>query len=172
MYNLYHKNEAIKQIQRYLSVVNPSNVIISENGNFDEKTRQSVKSFQSSKGLKPTGTVDRITFDILYKEYLITCKTNFINNCPTFIKFPILPGNNSLGIKNLKINLRVLLEYYGYQHSVRDSQFYDEETVRAINYLRSVYMMKSDNIIDEELYLMIMLDLASVLKSNNYFQFD
>ena len=172
MYKLYDRNEATKRVQRYLSVVGPHNSTTSESGNFDDKTRQSVKSFQSKHGINPTGVVDRITFDTLYKQYLIEEKINFINSCPTFLKFPILPGDNSFGIKNLKTNLKVLLDHYGYQHSIRDSEFYDEETVKSINYLRTVYMIKPNNIIDEELYLMIMLDLASVLKSNNYLPFD
>lgn len=165
MYRIYDKPEAIKRVQRYLATASNPEIFVAPTGFFDENTALSVKDFQLMHNLEPTGAVDYTTFTLLYKEYLLITKTSEVRRITdAFITFPLLPGY--LGGEMLHINrmMRATLDHYGITHSLRDSNFYSDETANAVKILRKIYLLEEGNIIDEEFYQRLIKDQDSIAR--------
>lgn len=170
MYMVYDKPEAIRQIQIYLRVAGNPDFFIFPSGIYDENTRLAVLDFQSKWKITPSGEVDRITFDKLYEEYVETNKKNELNQrLDSFISLPIFPGDISEEIMHINRTLARVLDYYGFTHRLRSSNFYSDETAEAVRILRGIYSLEERNIIDEELYLRLILDHDSMGRFNNNF---
>ena len=139
-------------------------------GVYDENTRLSVTDFQRKNGIGVTGIVDYETFNLLYREFVfINEKTSLNKRLGSFTDFPILPGYMGDAMIHLNRSMRRLLDYYGFSHRLRESNFYSEETARAVGILRSVYIMEEKELIDEELYVRIIKDHDSIGRFNNNF---
>ena len=170
MYKVYDKPEAIRQIQIYLRVAGNPDIFIFPSGIYDENTRLAVLDFQSTWEITPSGEVDRITFDKLYEEYATINKRNeLIQRLDSFIRFPIIPGKSSDGLMHINRTIARVLDYYGYTHRLRDSNFYSDETAEAVRILRGIYSLDTKNIIDEEFYLRLINDHDSIERFNNNF---
>ena len=78
MYKFYEKSEAIREVQKFLGTISNAEDKPTQNGNYDDKTREGVIAFQKSMGIAPTGTVDFETFKLLYAAY--TRQTVLPNN--------------------------------------------------------------------------------------------
>lgn len=59
----------IQEMLSYLSLVIPSIPPISEQGVFGEETEKAVIAFQNMVGLEPTGIVNEVTWNELYRIY-------------------------------------------------------------------------------------------------------
>ncbi len=171
MYRIYDRQEAVRQVQNFLRIVGNPDIAIFPSGIYDESTRLSVLDFQSVRKIKPSGEVDRITFDRLYEEYVETNKKNELNQrLDSFISLPIFPGDISEEIMHINRTLARVLDYYGFTHRLRSSNFYSDETAEAVRILRGIYSLEERNIIDEELYLRLILDHDSMGRFNNNFR--
>lgn len=171
MYRVYDKPEAIRQVQTFLITVGNPDIFVFPSGIYDENTRLSVLEFQSAREIAPSGEVDRITFEKLYEEYVITKEKNELNEkLDSFMIFPIVPGDNSNEMIHLNRSFARVLDYYGFTHRLRSSNFYSDETAEAVRILRGIYSLEEKNIIDEELYLRLMRDHDSIGHFNNNFR--
>ena len=68
-------SSAVYNLQRYLRQLSYTDDRISappQDGIFGEKTKKSLKEFQRSRGLSPSGVADKETWDALYAEYLLS----------------------------------------------------------------------------------------------------
>ena len=170
MYRIYDRPEAIKRVQDYLRIAANPNIFVAPSGVYDENTRLSVRDFQSSRGLEPTGEVDRVTFDLLFSEYAFLTNRNALRDAlDSFIFFPILPGSSSNGMMHINRTLARVLDYYGFTHRLRSSNFYSGETSEAVRILRGVYLMGGADLIDEEFYQRLIKDHDSMGQFNNNF---
>ena len=171
MYRIDDKPEAIKRIQKYLSVVLTPKVFIVPSGVYDTDTRLSVIDYQNSKSIYPTGIVDYQTFELLYSDYKYKTTANRLTETlKSFISFPLMPGIMSEEMMHINRMLNDLLNYYGYTHRLRDSSFYSDETSLAISIMQDIYSLRQKNYIDEELYLRMVVDHNSIGKFNNIFR--
>ena len=165
MYRVYDKRALTEQIQRFLIGVEGNADAVAPTGMFDERTKKSVSNFQRKNQLEITGIVDEVTFELLYEQYLSEKLNKSIREkTSAFIIFPILPGSRSDGLIQIHRAMASLLDYYGQTHRIRESNYYNEETKKAINLLRKIYLLEEAEIIDEELYFRIMNDLNSINK--------
>ncbi len=170
MYRINDRSEAIRTVQRYLRVVGNSEIFVAPTGVYDENTRLSIIDFQSRNQLEQTGVVDRETFELLYSQYVYISSRNALNDkLDSFIRFPLLPGDMNDAMIHINRTLRRLLDYYGFTHRLRDSNFYSAETGNAVDILRKIYLLKAGNFIDEEFYLRMLKDHDSVGLFNNNF---
>lgn len=164
MYRIYDKTEATRRVQTYLRKALKGDVYVAPSGIYDENTRLSVIKFQENNSLTPSGVVDKVTFDLLYLEFL-SAEENKEN---TLIDFPILPGERSRGMIHINRALAALLNRYGHTHNLRSgSNFYTNETEEAVKIMRKIYALDYENLIDRELYNIIMLDLSSIEEIND-----
>lgn len=159
MYRIYEKTEAIKRVQAYLKEVSKIEEFVVPSGVYDEVTRESVIYFQAENNLEVTGEVNKTTFDLLYKLYREQIyhreirKTNHFN-----LIFPIKKGDFSAEVNYLNYIMSELLDYYRSSHSLRRSNFFSDESIRAVVMLRKIYMLPNAEYIDEALYVRMIDD--------------
>ena len=163
MYRIYNKSKAIRSIQKYLMAVgNPAFTVV-PNGIYDENTRLSVIDFQNNMSIEPSGIVDYTTFTLLYNEYLLFCKIKKFRDKVGMMKnLPYLPGDINDEIRNFNLLAEKLLNYYGFTHRLRLGNYYSEETRRAVNILRAIYLLEPSAMIDEILLSRMLDDVASI----------
>ena len=167
MYRIYDRAEAIRSVQRYLRIVGNPNVFVAPSGVYDENTRQSVIDFQERMLLEPTGMVDYHTFVKIYEEYLkYIMRAKVKEDAGAFASFPFLPGDMNEKLIHINRLARDIMNYYGFTNRIRDDSFYSEETARAVEILRSVYLLEKKEMIDEVLYSRMILDHASISRLN------
>lgn len=167
MYRIDNRPEAIKRVQEYLAVASDPEIFVAPTGVFDENTRLSVIYFQKEQNLTPTGVVDYATFVTLYDNYLAIRRKDQLNkSLGGFITFPLKPGDLAEEMMHINRMMRDILDHYGFTHSVREGNFYSEESQRAVEVLRKVYGLDNARYIDEELYVRMTNDLSSISKLN------
>lgn len=163
MTRVYDKKAIIRQIQTFLSSIPGNSCSIVPSGIYDEKTKSLIIDFQKKNGLEVTGMVDSITLEYLYKTYLNVLRDKNARDLSyPFIQFPIRQNTRSDGLIEIHRAMAYLLDYYGFMHNIRESSYYNEETKKAVKILRNLYMLKMNNIIDEELYFRIINDIKSI----------
>ena len=170
MYRIDDRPEAIRSVQRYLRIAGNPDIFIMPSGVYDENTRLSVMDFQSENQLLPTGIVDYTTFVLLFNRYVyLTEIINLNKKFDSFVSFPLLPGDMNDAMIHLNRTMRRLLNYYGFTSRLNESNFYSNETTRAVDILRSLYMLEPKELIDEELYIRMIRDHNSIGLFNNNF---
>ena len=168
MYKQRDKSQSIREIQNQLSAILTPTNYIAENGIYDIKTEEAIREFQRSQNLSVSGIVDFQTRNLLYNEYLKVKKRDIVNRSSTYLAFPIMPQDRNYGMKILSRTIATLMEYYGYSHSIRESEYYTPQLVEAVKSLRGIYMMEDSEHIDEALYMAITRDFNSIAKKNNF----
>ena len=170
MYRVYDKQEAIRRVQLYLAAVDDGRLYVAPTGIFDESTALSVTAFQNMRGLEPTGVVNRETFDLLYLEYVDAGnKDRLYATLGSFISFPLLPGQGSDSMMNINRMLATLMNYYGFSHNLRDSNFYSDQTSDAVRTMRKIYLLPDINLIDEDFYIAMLRDHNYIGRLNGNF---
>ena len=151
MYNTSNKKEAIREIQIYLGAGKHA---VIPTGVYDQATRKSVMDFQKEHQLTESGTVDRETFDAIYKEYLAKkIKDNAAKHSRN-IGFPIKFGDQGDQIYQINSLLKALAFRYNESNSIQGS-FFGHESERITERLREIFRLHQDPFIDEELYIRI-----------------
>lgn len=151
------ERDAILNIQRYLRHLSfhdagiPTTPI---DGIWERETRESLMSFQQSRGLPVTGTVDRRTWDVLKEEYDRSIALNS-PPVPLFV-FPRSPVGYalSLGDKNyLSVMVQHILDelerIYLFK-TLSDSGVYDETTAENIREFQARNMIPESGEVDRE----------------------
>lgn len=72
-------NAVISEVQRFLleiSYVEEGYPHVTIDGFYDRETVDNVRLFQRKQGLPVTGTIDNVTYDHLYQNYLSAMKKN------------------------------------------------------------------------------------------------
>ena len=168
MYKQSDKAQSIKEIQKYLSAILPPEFYISENGLYDKKTMDGVKEFQKMMNLDDSGIVNYETRTLLYREYIKHKERDILSRSTTYLTFPVMPQDRNYGMRNLSHSITILMDYYGYTHNIRESEYYTPQLTQAVKVLRGIYLMEDAEYIDEALYMEIIRDIRSIAKKNNY----
>ena len=170
MYRNYDAKSAIREVQTYLALAGTPDIVVVPSGIFDENTRLSVKDFQRRESIDSTGVVDLETFDRLYNAYTVLEEKEKINSkTNSFISFPLKPNQSSKGMMHINSMLSRLLDYYGFTHNLRQSNFYSSETENAVAIMRNIYLLEEKNYIDEALYSRMLKDHDSIGEFANNF---
>ena len=132
--------DAVRNLQRYLRTISFYDNRITRvptDGIYDSDTRKAVSEFQSTRGLRPTGIVDRKTFDMIFKEFSQIIEANDRSNNTNL--FPNNPQNYeaSLGEESsfvaiIQLILRELSIIYDNIPELEIGGVYNEETEAAV----------------------------------------
>lgn len=163
MYDINNKEEAIRELQKYLggieSVENPP----STTGIYDERTTESVKKIQEDGGLTVNGIADMATFDLIYREYLAEIdRRHAKRHAGVSVPFPIKVGDFGGKIYEINELLSRLADYYGEGHRIRRGGFFGEESARIVGVLKEIYGLLISREIDEVFYLRMYQDIDSI----------
>ncbi len=170
MYELNDTTSAIKEVQKFLYVVSdklhPEVPRISIDGIYGAETEEAVKIFQALYDIEPTGKVDRITFELLYKaydenkgvseEYII--QTEY---------FPTKAGDQGNHVLHIHLLMLELAQKYPDIGRIPKTTYFSNESISATKELQKIFNYAQNGEIDKELYLRILTELNAIKRLNH-----
>ena len=169
MYRVYDTEAAIRCVQKYLSVVMYPKLKLTYTGVYDDYMRRAIIDFQMDNNIPPTGIVDYKTFDAIFEQYRIKEKINKVTSGRGLaISFPLYPGCQTTTMVQINKMISLMLEYYGHSYCIRWNGIYSEQTSKAVEVLRKIYLLPADDSIDELFYMRLLYDYDSVYTSENF----
>ena len=142
MYRINNTQSAIKEIQKFLSVLDKNNPL-AQTGIYDSRTRISIENFQRKKGLKLTGTVDETTLNLLYEDYKKALSNEKLYySTDAYFSFPLKEGDSNIILTNINDMISTILNYHDVYNNVRKSNFFNGETKLGVNELRKIFMLQ------------------------------
>ncbi len=136
----------VQTVQYYLAVIsylNPAVQTPSVNGNFDEKTLQSVKSFQAFYGLSQTGRVEKNTYNTMKKIYtdtLVSLPPNYNGDNAKFYPGYLLSfGMQGEAVSDIQKYLSVIGRYYADLPEIPVTGYFGEQTQNAVNEFQRLF---------------------------------
>ena len=140
------EKNAIINLQTYLraqGLIYPNAIIPPVDGIFDTQTKNALIDFQLRNSLAPTGVADRITFELLYEQYLDILENSTLPN--PIIPFPSHPVNyaikrsdNGFLVAVLQYMLNEIGVVYNVFEAIEINGEYDEATENAIRSFQSI----------------------------------
>lgn len=163
MYAINDKSEAIRAIQRSLTLIDGERYYTVPNGRYDEKTRAVVTKFQEDNGLPTDGAVDYGTNTAIADAAMKKSETySLLDTSSTKIPFPISLGYFGDEMTDIHRAISEILDYYGIYHSVKCEKYYSQETARAVAEIRRAMHLSYGEHIDEELYSRMLRERKSI----------
>ena len=150
------QNQAIRNLQTYLRQLSYHDQSITAppiDGIFESDTEQSLKDFQTSKNLPPTGIADQALWELLYATY----RTSVAQNSPPVRMeiFPLIPlntefktGDRGFVIAAIQFMLRELESKYGFLLPIEVTGIYDEITEAAVTAFQKQNALQPNGIVD------------------------
>ena len=140
MSRIFTEKDAIFMLQTYLRAqrsINENAPLIAVDGIFDTETRNALIDFQLRNGLSPTGKADRVTWDLLYSQYLDTLASSALPD--PIIPFPSYPssyilrrGDKSFLVATLQFILNEIGIIYNTFEAIEINGEYDVATEEII----------------------------------------
>ena len=146
MYKTYDKEQAVRNLQRYLSLI--SDNFVSMNGVYDERTRDAVITVQEKYSIEPYGIVNKETYDVIYSEYRSKTLKEKVNGK---LRFPISVGSYGEEINRINEMMITVMDYVGEHHNLRPSPLYSEQSNLVQKRLRDIFNLENDTF-DEVFY--------------------
>ena len=137
---IFTEKDAITNLQTYLraqTIIDKNAPTVPIDGIFDTQTQNALIEFQRSNSLPTTGVADKITYDLLYAQYLDILDTSSL---PTpIIPFPSYPkdyaiknGEKSFLVATLQYMLNEIGTVFNVFEPLEINGIYDEETEKII----------------------------------------
>ena len=168
MYNINKKEDALKEVQKYLAGIEYIERPPSPTGVYDDKTREGVLMVQRKAGIPESGTVDIVTMELIYGEYLYYKTVDRARQRSGGLDFPVSLGDSGDGIREINDALIFLMEYYGESHRIKRNSYFGEPSSRASEYLSLLYGLDERSEIDEILYMRMYEDVEAIKRINNF----
>lgn len=144
----------ISELQRYLRTIlqqeNPPR-FISIDGILDEETRQEIRAFQQSVGLPPTGTVDFMTWEMIFDEYNRILRLGAQSLGAN--AFPSADARLTVGARGdavllLQLMINSLSARFANIPFVPQTGVYDAAAANAVSRLQQLFGLPADGITD------------------------
>lgn len=154
----FTEKDAITNLQTYLraqKTVDPSFPTVAIDGIFDTQTKFALTEFQRRNQLPVTGTADRETWELLYKQYL---EIEELNSLPgPIIPFPsypndyaIKPGERSFLVSILQYMINEISIVYNTLQPLDINGEYDNATENAVAALQEITRLPSSGVTDRK----------------------
>ena len=145
MYEIKDKKAAVRRVQRMLG--------ITENGIYDERTKEAVIMHQREQNIKDDGVVDYDTFRSLVNKYrMYKISSDVSKKVPFKNEFPYLPGYTGEAAGILNSMIRTAMDRLSINTPKPRGPYYSNATAKATEELRKIFMLSEGNYIDEEFY--------------------
>ena len=150
--------ESIANLQRYLRQLgyfDPDIPFAPIDGIFESDTQAALTAFQQKNGLPPTGTADRDTWDVLFREYNKSMNEQAVPE-PVFF-FPRYPigydvgtGDDGMVVTVIQLLLRELLTLYGQDDgSLSNTGVFDDDTEKAVLNFQATHRVPETGRVDK-----------------------
>ena len=168
MYRINDKTTSVKLAQRYLSKIYKDDLIISENGIFDDNTLLALNTFQSEMKIPKTKYIGYETFILLYERYLLALNEEIIGwNAKLKKELPAVLGDFSDTIYNANRMMRDVLNYYGDFDTPPVNNYFSEDTLRSVIKIRKIFELTDKEIIDTDFYSRLNKEWKSIIRIIN-----
>ena len=167
MYRINDRQEAVREIKKYLYVVStrayPEIRRTTIDGQYDEETRRSVKQFQKIMGLTETGVVDIDTFSALYNVYRRE-KDDFYSKDYVIEEtgFPIGIGCKGENVRALHILINELAREHPEAADVGMGSFYSSHTAESVRAIERAYGLDESGAVDKALFSRMLKELEAI----------
>ena len=151
--------ESIANLQKYLRQLGyfePDIPFSPIDGIYEATTRDALTAFQGKNGLPTTGTADRDTWDVLFREYTKSINEQAIPQ-PVFF-FPRYPvgydvgtGDDGMVVTVIQLLLRELLTLYGQDDSALSiTGVFDNQTEQAVLNFQATHRIPETGRVDKD----------------------
>ena len=139
------------------------------NGEYGEVTREAVRQFQTRYDLPVTGTVDGLTWSLLYGAYRESKDGRETASIPALPEgdFPLRVGSRGYGVILLRATLNELSAYYPALPRLMPSSLYQYSTANAVRKLEGIYRLEETGEVNVALWNRIFADLASKQRADS-----
>ncbi len=172
-----YKN-AVISIQRYLRQILHRDEQINKipiDGIYGEHTRKGVMEFQKSNGLPSNGTVDRITWDMLYSEYQKSISDNSSAGSisPFFDRpsdYEIKLGDNNTLVSILEIIIEEIATIYTDifdEYSLEKNGVYDKSKENFISSYQKINLLPVTGSVDRQTWNRLSEDFNVIQRNNS-----
>ena len=159
MYWIEDKTAAIKNAQRLLGV--------NQTGFYNSATKNEVKKIQALNSYKETGEIDYETFLMIVNEY--NRKSRTVNKaCVFHSNLPFKLNDINEDVLTVHTVLKAVLRDYAYEEIIPEGPFLGVNTLKAVNFLRTVFDMPLSDEIDEEFISRLLLEKESIELKHRY----
>ena len=171
MYNMNNKEDAVREIQKYLLEISESDDSsisrISVDGVFGDETGKAVREFQNEQGLPPTGIVDRLTHEALYVAYEEALmkrkeKQHFISAAV----FPFSRGDQAPEVLILHLILNELRREYRDLARMPMSDYFGKDTERTLMKMEKHLLRDEDGILTRDLFERLILETGFIRRNS------
>lgn len=167
MYRINNRQEAVREIKKYLYVIAtrayPEIGRTTIDSQYDEETKESIKKFQRIMGLEENGDVDLETFNALYESYR---RVRYDFYARDYIieetNFPIGPENSGENVRALHILINELAKEHSAVENVGTGAFYSPRTARAIRELQHTYGLPETEVVDKTTLSIMLMELEAI----------
>lgn len=169
------EENAIRNLQRYLKQLSYfyplliKNIIIT--GVYDTNTRDAVTNMQRVFGVNANGIVDKLTWDMIFANYLQSINENSSTNgiFPFYDKpsdYEIKIGSNSQLVKIIEVILDEISSVYDFNNTVTSNGIYDESKVEAIKLFQSINLLNTTGNVDRSTWDSLANEYNIILRRN------
>ena len=167
MYRINDRQEAIREIKKYLYVIStrlyPQIGRTTIDGKYDEVTRGAVKNFQRIMGLTDSGSVDLETFNALYGAYAEAVEDFYAGDyIIERTKFPVGIGASGENVRALHILINELSREHPGIGNVGVGSFYSTHTARSVKGLRQIYGLGDGDAVDKRLLSRMQMEIDAI----------
>ena len=170
MYDYNDKSAAIKEIQRFLSIISQKDESIPHvtvDGHFSEETRLAVTEFQRLNSLDATGTVDKLTFDLLYEIYTgIMLEYGVADENFDLKAFPLKIGQSGSDVAQLNTVLTELEAFYKELIKI-DGDFFGADTEYSVKEMQRHLLEDETGYVDNVFFNRLKKELKIRQKFSN-----
>lgn len=147
---------AVRNLQTYLRQLSYHDSAITAppvDGILNSATQQSIRDFQVSRQLEPTGIADQLVWELIYAAY----RASLAENTPPqrMEVFPLSPPNASFSLGDtgfpvtaIQFMLREAEANYGFLRNVEVSGTYTENTAEAVKAFQRQNGLRPNGIVD------------------------
>ena len=150
--------QSVSNLQKYLRQLgyfDPDISFAPIDGIYESDTRDALSAFQSKNGLPTTGTADRDTWDVLFREYNKSINHQAVPE-PVFF-FPRYPvgydvgtGDDGMVVTVIQLLLRELLTLYGQDDgSLSITGVFDDDTEKAVLNFQATHRVPETGRVDK-----------------------
>ncbi len=163
MYRIFDKKSAISNIQKYLYRLSDKYEDMPRvfpDGVWGDASREATLYFQRMFKLNTSGTVDNLTFEKLYEEYLGMLLLDDAEKFPSGISdFPYKFGDRGSVVLKINHALDELRRYYTDITAVKINDFFTRDTESAVKDIRAIFTLPGAAEVDIPLYDRIIKEL-------------
>jgi peptidoglycan hydrolase-like protein with peptidoglycan-binding domain len=162
MYRIDKSEEAVRELQKNLTLLEESLFSVAPSGVYDSETELAVREFQDAAGLSVTGIADYPTFEGIYERARADEAERERTRKYKGTHFPISLNDGGVEVYNLNVMLSAITSYYGLYYFNEIGSFFDTSSRDAADIAAKLFGYEPTGTVDSLLYERIEREFLSI----------